>query len=132
MHGILQAPDDDAVVPWRVRIGVAAHLRALGRGNQLPIGDVELTAARVLRTGNPVENCRVGGIGDVEDAPAAVGLRAGVHVPAAVHLLDVDLEGQVTFQIGEPNVLDVLRVSALRKRLRLRARLRLHRNRRDC
>src|SRR5262245_45496550 len=95
VHQILETPDHDPVVPRRIRISVTTHLRPLGRGYELSVGDVELAAARVLRTGNPVEDFGIGRIGDVEDAPAAVSLRAGIHVPATVHLLDVDLEREV-------------------------------------
>src|SRR5215212_8655958 len=118
---ILQAPDHDAVIPRGIRIRVTAHLRTLGGGDQLAVRDVELAAARVLRTGNPVQDLRIGRVGDVQDAPPSIRLRAGVHVPASVDLLDIDLERQMAVQIREANVLDVAAIRALRERPRLRA-----------
>src|SRR5258706_15857785 len=92
MNRIRETSDCDAFVPRRLWIRVAAHLRSFERGNQLAVRDIELARARVGRTRNPVENFWIGWIRNVQDAPAAIGLRAGIHVPAAVDLLDVDLE----------------------------------------
>ena len=118
MDGIGEAPGNEAVVPGRVDVGVTTALRTLETGDHLAVGDVDLNGARVLRAGEPVQEQRIGGIGDVHHGPAAVVLSACVHEPFSIRLLNGHLERDVVVHAGEADVFDVLGVGSRGQRTR--------------
>ena len=108
MDGILDIPDEHAFVPGLGVVGVAAKLGAFERGDHFALGHVDLHGEGVGRARNPVDHGGLGGIGDVENAPAAVVEAGGVKIPAALHFLDGELERNVAVLVGIADEFDVL------------------------
>src|SRR2546430_11521103 len=91
-HGVGEAPDEDALVVGLRGISTPPLPDFLERRDHLVFADFHLDGPGVRRTGNEVRHARACRVGHVEDRPAAIPEVARVEIPAAVALLDRELE----------------------------------------
>ena len=87
-----EAPDQRAFVIWLARVAAPSRGDALERGDHLPFLDVHLDGPGVRGPGDEVQDFRVLRLGHIHDRPAAIPQVAHVQEPAAVDLLDGELE----------------------------------------
>src|SRR6267143_2779937 len=87
-----EAPDQYAFVIWLGRVAAPSGGNALERGDHLPFLDVHLDGPGVRGPGDEGHHLRVARVGHIHDRPAAIPQVAHVQEPAAVHLMNGELE----------------------------------------
>src|SRR5262244_1902809 len=104
---IFQAPDQHAFIVWLLRIAAPAGRNSFQGGDHLSILDLHLDGPGILWARDEVQHARPGRIGDVHDRPAAIPQMAHVQVPAAIALLDRQLEGRPPVDLRVTHYADI-------------------------
>ena len=87
-----EAPDQYAFVIWLARVAAPSGRNALERRDHLPFLDVHLDGPGVRGPRNEAHDARVARVRHIHDRPAAIPQVAHVQEPAAVDLLNGELE----------------------------------------
>jgi len=99
-HRVGEAPDEHALVVGLRGISAPPLPDLLQRRDHLVFADLHLDGPGVRRAGNEVRDARARGVGHVEDRPAAMPEVARVEIPAAVALLDRELERRSAIDVA--------------------------------
>src|SRR6266852_791505 len=92
LDGIVQAPDQHAFVVGLFRVATPAGCNSFQGGDHLAVFDLHLDGPGIGRARDEVEHSRPRRMGDIHDRPAAIPQMAHVEKPAAVALLNRQLE----------------------------------------
>ena len=103
---------------WLPVSAAPARRDAFEAGDHFTVGDLDLNGPGIFRPGNVSAILRRRRIGDIEYAPAAMPKVGDVEIPAAIFLLQRQLEGRLAVQIMVADGVNIFREVAFGNRLR--------------